>query len=81
MYACAYVSQTAPLIKYGPVLQIHAGPMRLTSRGFVKVSSSDLFQSPGINFNYLETEFDRREMRDCVRMERKIFEKKAFDES
>ena len=35
---------------------------------------------PIIQFNYLETEEDRQQMRDCVKVSRKIFSQKSFQE-
>ena len=35
---------------------------------------------PIIQFNYLETEGDRQQMRDCVRTSRKIFSQKSLKE-
>nr|WP_218940295.1 choline dehydrogenase [Denitrobaculum tricleocarpae] len=59
--------------------QAHVGPMRPTSRGYLKLASSDPRQHPIIQPNCLETEQDRREMRDCVKLTREIFAQKAFE--
>lgn len=53
--------------------------MRATSRGWVKLRSNDPFTPPVINPNYLDTEVDRKEMRESVRIARRIFAQKAFD--
>jgi len=58
--------------------QLHANPSRPTSRGWIKLRSSDPTDRPIIQFNYLETEVDRRQMRDCVRISRNIFSQEAF---
>ena len=59
--------------------QAHVGPMRPTSVGQVRLGSADPREPPLIEPNYLETEQDRREMRDCVRLTREIFAQRAFD--
>lgn len=59
--------------------QAHVGPMRPTSTGWIKLSSSDPRQPPRIQFNYTMTEGDRREFRDGIRLTREIFAQKAFD--
>jgi choline dehydrogenase len=68
-------SETAP----GHGFQAHVGPMRPTSRGWVKLKSKDPRQPPAILFNYMQTEGDRQEMRAAVRLTREIFAQKAFD--
>ena len=60
--------------------QFHASPNRPTSRGWVKLRSSDPNDSPFIQFNYLETEGDRQQMRDCVNISRNIFSQTALQE-
>lgn len=60
--------------------QLHAYPNRPTSRGWVKLRSSDPNDMPLIQFNYLETEGDRQQMRDCVKISRNIFSQKAIQE-
>lgn len=59
--------------------QCHIGPMRPTSRGNIKLNSSDPRQHPRIIFNYMQTEQDRREMRFGIRHTREIMNQKAFD--
>jgi choline dehydrogenase len=59
--------------------QAHVGPMRATSVGAITLKSADPRQHPAIQPNYLETEGDRREMRDAVRLTREIFAQQAFD--
>ena len=58
--------------------QFHASPNRPTSRGFVKLRSNNPYDSPKIQFNYLETESDRKQMRDCARIGRNIFKQDAL---
>jgi len=59
--------------------QAHIGPMRPTSRGFVKLKSADPREHPRVLFNYMQTEQDRKEMRAGVRLTREIMSQKAFD--
>jgi len=59
--------------------QAHVGPMRPTSSGSVRLRSSDPRQHPAIQFNYLQTEGDRAEMRAAVRLTREILAQHAFD--
>ena len=60
--------------------QAHVGPMRPTSRGYLKLKSRNPKEHPKIVANYLSTEQDVRELRDCVTLTREIFQQKAFDE-
>lgn len=59
--------------------QSHIGPMRPTSKGFVKLKSGDPRQHPRVLFNYMQTEQDRKEMRAGIRLTREIMTQKAFD--
>ncbi len=68
----------APATCHG--FQAHVGPMRPTSRGWVKIVSADPLQAPRILFNYMGTEQDRKEMRAGVRLTREIFAQHAFDD-
>ncbi len=68
---------TAPASLHG--FQAHVGPMRPTSRGFVKIKSADPKVAPRILFNYMGTEQDRKEMRAGIRLTREIFSQPAFD--
>jgi choline dehydrogenase len=63
----------------GHGFQAHVGPMRPTSRGFVRIRSNDPRKAPAILFNYMGTENDRQEMREAIRLTREIFSQKAFD--
>eukprot|EP01083_Nonionella_stella_P031573 86461_1 len=58
--------------------QAHVGPMRPTSVGWLKLKSNDPFEHPLIQPNYLSTENDREEMRDCIKLTREIFHQDAF---
>ncbi|AZZ90301.1 choline dehydrogenase [Hahella sp. KA22] len=59
--------------------QAHVGPMRPTSTGYLKILSRDPRKHPLLEPNYLATERDRWEMRQCVKLTREIFEQQAFD--
>ena len=59
--------------------QAHIGPMRPTSKGFVKLKSADPKQHPYVLFNYMQTEQDRKEMRAGIKLTREILNQKAFD--
>jgi choline dehydrogenase len=63
----------------GHGFQAHVGPMRPTSRGHIKLKSADPRQAPAIQFNYMQTEQDRQEFRDGIKLTREIFAQKAFD--
>ena len=58
--------------------QAHVGPMRPESRGHVKARSNDPRQAPEILFNYNQTDHDRKEMRDSIRLTREILDQDAF---
>ena len=49
-----------------------------TCRGTVKIKSTDPFEHPALQFNYLSTENDRREWIEMVRAARNILEQPAF---
>lgn len=67
---------SAPARMHG--FQAHVGPMRPTSRGHVRLRSSDPRAAPRILFNYMATEQDRSEMRAAVRLTRELFAQSAF---
>ncbi|WP_116115915.1 choline dehydrogenase [Austwickia chelonae] len=58
--------------------QVHIGPMYSDCRGTLKIRSTDPFEHPAIQFNYLSTENDRREWIEMVRAARDILEQPAF---
>ncbi|PID53676.1 MAG: choline dehydrogenase [Micrococcales bacterium] len=58
--------------------QVHIGPMFADTRGWVRIRSTDPFEHPAIQFNYLSTENDRREWIEMVRAARNILEQPAF---
>eukprot|EP00794_Sanderia_malayensis_P018193 gene18193-20008_t len=59
--------------------QVHVGTMRPTSRGYIALQSADPREHPILQPNYLKTEEDREDMRQCVRLTREIFAQKAFE--
>ena len=59
--------------------QIHAGPMRSKSRGWVRLRSADPADPPRIQFNYMTHPEDWTEVRACVRLTREILAQHAFD--
>lgn len=63
----------------GHGFQVHVGPMRSKSRGFVRVCSNDPAQSPRILFNYMSHPDDWTEFRACIRLTREIMHQKALE--
>ncbi|NXL31484.1 CHDH protein, partial [Glaucidium brasilianum] len=59
--------------------QVHVGPMRSTSVGWIKLRSTDPSDHPIIEPNYMSTERDILEFRQCVKLTREIFAQKAFE--
>ena len=68
--------------KVGPchAYQVHVGPMRPTSRGFLKLRSRNPNEHPKIVANYLSTEQDIVDIRENIKLTREIFAQRAFDE-
>lgn len=64
----------------GHGFQVHVGPNKPESRGKVWIESSDPKAKPRIVFNYLSTEQDRQDWRDCIRLTREILQQSALDE-
>jgi len=60
--------------------QVHAGVNKVTSRGNIRINSSDPKAKPTIIFNYMETEQDRQDWRDCIRLTREILSQPALDD-
>ncbi len=63
----------------GHGFQVHVGPMRTKSRGFVRVKSAVPAESPRILFNYMSHPDDWAEFRACVRLTREIMHQKALE--
>ena len=59
--------------------QVHIGPMRSQSRGWVRLRSPRIDDHPRIFFNYMSKPEDWEEMRACVRLTRELFAQPAFD--
>ncbi len=62
----------------GHGFQAHVGPMRSPSRGTVTLNSADPNDAPNILFNYMSTEQDWVDFRNCIRLTREIFGQDAF---
>ncbi|MDB2670438.1 choline dehydrogenase [Candidatus Pseudothioglobus singularis] len=60
--------------------QVHAGVNKVTSRGNIRINSSDPKAKPTIIFNYMKTEQDRKDWRDCIRLTREILSQPALDD-
>ena len=73
------ISYDGSIPPVGHGFQVHAGPMRPTAKGYVRIRSNDPDDHPEILFNYMGTENDREEMRDGIRLAREIIAQKAFD--
>ena len=59
--------------------QCHVGPMRQTSRGYLKLKTANPADHPIIQPNLLSTERDRWEMRQAVKLTREILAQPAFE--
>ncbi|MCX4026406.1 choline dehydrogenase [Endozoicomonas sp. SM1973] len=64
----------------GHGFQVHVGPNKPESRGQVWIKSADPKAKPGILFNYISTEQDKQDWRDCIRLTREILNQPAMDE-
>ncbi|MGF1908585.1 choline dehydrogenase [Vibrio kasasachensis] len=64
----------------GHGFQVHVGPNKPESRGSVEVISSDPTDNPKIEFNYISTEQDKQDWRDCIRLTREILSQPAMDD-
>jgi len=60
--------------------QVHAGVNSPTSRGSIKINGPDPEAKPIILFNYLQSEQDRQDWRDCIRLTREILNQPALDD-
>ncbi|MFT3671956.1 choline dehydrogenase [Aestuariivirga sp.] len=63
----------------GHGFQVHVGPMRTKSRGFIRVRNGNPKDDPRILFNYMSHPDDWTEFRACVRLTREIMRQKALD--
>jgi choline dehydrogenase len=64
----------------GSGLTIHACPLRPESRGRIRLKSADPATAPAIFANYLDSEYDRKMMVECVRQGQSIFAQDAFSD-
>ena len=62
----------------GHGFQVHVGPMRSKSRGFVRARSRNARENPQILFNYMSHPDDWEEFRACVRLTRELFQQPAM---
>jgi choline dehydrogenase len=60
--------------------QVHIGPMRPKSKGFIKLKSNNIYDYPIIQPNYLQDPYDLEEMRQSIMIAREIFNQSAFNE-
>ena len=67
---------TAPSEGHG--FQLHVGPMRSESRGYVEIKSSNPKDSPKIKFNYMSHESDFPTFRKALRLSREILGQEAL---
>ena len=58
--------------------QLHVGPMRSQSTGWVRLSSPDAADAPRIQFNYMQEQADWEEFRSAVRLTREVIAQDAF---
>jgi choline dehydrogenase len=63
----------------GHGFQVHVGPNKPKSRGWVRIRSADPQDKPSILFNYLQHEDDRADWRACIHLTREIIAQPAFD--
>jgi choline dehydrogenase len=64
----------------GHGFQVHVGPNKPQSRGRIWITSADPYQKPNIEFNYISTEQDKQDWRDCIRLTREILAQPAMDD-
>ncbi|WP_107495492.1 choline dehydrogenase [Thalassobius sp. I31.1] len=64
----------------GHGFQAHVGPMRSPSRGEITLKSADPKEAPRIFFNYMSTDQDWVDFRQCLRLTREVFEQPAMQE-
>ncbi len=64
----------------GHGFQVHVGPNKPSSRGYVRIRSADVHDKPEIQFNYLQHEQDQTDWRDCIRLTREILNQPALDD-
>lgn len=68
---------TAPAAGHG--FQLHVGPMRSKSRGYVRIRDDRAESAPKIKFNYMSHDDDWLEFRRCIRLSREILQQAPMD--
>jgi choline dehydrogenase len=63
----------------GHGFQVHVGPMRSKSRGFVRIRNDQPKHEPQILFNYMSHPDDWAEFRACIRLTRDIIGQQALE--
>ena len=63
----------------GHGFQVHIGPNKPKSRGWVRAVSPDAIDKPRILFNYMKDEADREGFRAAIRLTREIFTQPAME--
>ncbi len=63
----------------GHGFQVHVGPNKPHSRGWVRIKSADPREKPSILFNYMKEEADREDWRRVIRLTREIIAQEAMD--
>jgi choline dehydrogenase len=64
----------------GHGFQVHVGPNKPQSRGSIAIISANPKDKPKIEFNYISTEQDKQDWRDCIRLTREILMQPAMDD-
>lgn len=67
----------SPVADHG--FQVHMGPMRSKSKGWVRLRSGDPRDAPRILYNYLSDPADLEDFRTCIRLTREVIAQAAFD--
>ena len=63
----------------GHGFQVHVGPNKPKSRGYVRITSAEAKSSPRILFNYYQQDEDIQAWRQCIRLTREIMTQPAMD--
>ena len=67
----------SPVSEHG--FQVHMGPMRSKSKGWVRLRSGDPRDAPRIFYNYLSDPADLVDFRTCIRLTREVISQDAFE--
>ena len=59
--------------------QVHVGPNKPSSRGHIRIVSNQASDAPKITFNYITTEQDKQDWRDCIRLTRELLNQPSLD--